>query len=233
MAALLLVLTPIALLDSASIIPISIAALVVVLAGPKPLLTSVSFVLGIFAINLTTGLLLLLTLDIAFDALHSYAVRLIDDPNTEEIIFQISIGLLLCAFGLRISKSRGRRRDEPTRSGLSPARAFLFGVGVTFLGVPGGLPYFAAIDLVLRAEVTSLQQVAAVSFYNVIFVSPLAAIIVIRQVLGVRGDEILGVVRRFIDKWGQRVVVSVLVGFGLILVIDGIGWFLGFPIIVL
>ena len=231
MAALLLVLTSIALLDSISIIPLSIVALAVLLAGPKPLLTSFSFILGTFSVYVVTGLLLLVGLQSIFEEFDIYVQQLSGAPNTEEIIFQIALGLLLCAFGLRLAKARRARSDKASAKVLSPARAFVVGMGLTFLGMPGGLPYFAAVDLILRSEVPMSRQVAAIVYYNVIFVSPLAAIVAIRMMFGERGQQILEAVKRFFDKWGQKLIVSLLVGLGLLLVADGIGWFLGYPLI--
>jgi cytochrome c biogenesis protein CcdA len=231
MAALLFVLTSIALLDSISIIPLSIVALAVLLAGPKPLLTSCSFILGTFCVYVVTGMALLVGLQSVFEEFNAYVEQLSGVPNTEEIIFQIALGLLLCAFGMRLAKARRARSGKASAKALSPAKAFVVGMGLTFLGMPGGLPYFAAVDLILRAEVPMPRQLAAIVYYNIIFVSPLGAIVAIRVMFGERGQEILEAVKRFFDKWGQKLIVSLLVGLGLFLVADGIGWFLGTALI--
>ena len=233
MATILILLAPIALLDSTSVIPLSIVALAILLAKPRPLLTSGCFILGTFSIYLLTGLLLLVGLEGAFDQLEAYSVEFDGPPNKEEVIFQISLGLLLCAFGLKLAKIRGTPHNRITAESASPGRAFLLGIGLTFFGMPGGLPYLAAIQLVLRAELPFAEQLLAVLFYNLVFVSPLALIAAIPLIFGPSGQEILQRVRRFVDRWGQKIIVSLLVGFGLLLAIDGVAWFLGFPMILL
>ena len=233
MTTILLVLAPIALLDSTSIIPLSIVALAILLARPKPLLTASCFIFGTFSIYFLTGLLLLFGLESAFAQLEPYSQQLAGPPNAEEVIFQISLGLLLCAFGLKVAKFRGNPHGRITPKSASPGRAFLLGMGLTFFGMPGGLPYLAAIQFILRAEMPVREQILAVLAYNLIFVAPVALIAAIPLLMGQPGQEILERVRHFVDRWGQKIVVSLLVGFGLLLAVDGVAWFLGFPMILI
>lgn len=38
-------------------------------------------------------------------------------------------------------------------------------------------------------------------------------------------------IRRFLDRWGPKLIVGLMVALGTVLIIDGIGWFLGHPLI--
>ena len=69
---LYLVLTPIGLLDSASIVPLCLVFLVTLLAGPRPLLASSLHVAGVFIVYFGCGLLLLFGLQVAFEQLNAY-----------------------------------------------------------------------------------------------------------------------------------------------------------------
>ena len=231
MTELLIVLTPIGLLDSTSMIPICIVILVVLLAGPRPLLSSSALIFGIFVTYVATGLLILLGLQSVFDEISAYTLRLWKNPETEELIFQVVIGAVLLAFGVRIAIARKGRTEQPVASDMTAAQAFLAGAGLTIVGLPGAVPYFAAIDLILRAEVTLLQRLLALGYYNIVFVTALAAIVALRLILGERSTGILDAVKRFFDIWGQRLIVALLVVLGVVLLADGIGWFLGHPLI--
>ena len=231
MVELLTVLTSIGLLDSASIIPLCIVTLVVLLAGPSPFLRSVALILGIFAVYFACGFLILLGLQSAFDEINAYAVRLWKAPETEELIFQILIGIILFAFGLRITRGRKKRAEKPVASSMTALQAVLAGAGLTIVGLPGALPYFAAIDLTLRAELTLMQRILVLGYYNIVFVAPLAAIVVLRLALGERSQSTLDEVKRFFDRWGQRVIVVLLMTLGVVLIVDGIGWVFGYPLI--
>ncbi len=231
MVELLVILTPIGLLDSVSMIPIAIVIMVVLLAGPKPLLRSSSLIVGIFVTYVVTGLLILLGLQSVFDEIGAYTQRLWKNPEAEELIFQVLIGTVLCAFGVRIATARKRRTEKPVASDMTGIQALVAGAGLTIVGLPGAVPYFAAIDLILRTDVTLPQRMLALGYYNFVFVTPLAAIVALRLILGERSTGILDAIKRFFDGWGQRLIVALLLILGVVLVVDGIGWFLGHPLI--
>ena len=228
---LLLVLTPIGLLDSTSIVPLCLVFLIALLAGPRPLLASSLHLAGVFAVYFGCGLLLLFGLQAAFDEINAYAVRLWNDPNTEELILQIVLGLVACAFALRLAKPRKTQPDRTAAAGMTPVQAFVAGAGLTIVGMPGAVPYFAAIDLILRADGTLPQQVSALFFYNLVFVAPLAAIVALRLSLGQRSVGVLNRVKGFFDRWGRRVMIAAFLVIGIVLVADGVGWFLGHPLL--
>ncbi len=231
MLALWLVLAPIGLLDSTSIVPLCLVILIAVLAGPRPFLASSAHVLGVFGVYLGCGLLVLFGLQSVFDEINQYAARLWNEPKTEELIFQILIGFVACGFSYRIARMSQDPKDGTARAGMTPGQAFAAGAGLTIVGMPAAVPYLAAIDLVLRAELGLAQQVLTLAYYNLVFVAPLVAIVALSLSAGERSLAVLGKVRAVLDEWGKRVVVWLLVLLGVVLIVDGIGWFLGFPII--
>ena len=67
--------------------------------------------------------------------------------------------------------------------------------------------------------------------YNVLFIAPLTGVLILRVVLGKRSDALLARVNAVVATWGHRVIVWGLVLLGGTLVVDAIGWFIGFPVI--
>ena len=130
MAELLVVLTPIGLLDSTSMVPVCIVILVVLLAGPSPLLSSSALIAGIFVTYVVTGLLVLLGLQSVFDEISVYTLRLWKNPETEELIFQAVIGAVLLAFGVRIATARKLLTERPVASDMAAAQALEVRVGM-------------------------------------------------------------------------------------------------------
>ncbi len=230
MVDLLLVLAPIALLDSTSIIPLTIVLLVMLLGGPSPLLRSAALLGGVFVTCVICGVLVLFGLQSVFDVINAYALRIWQHPKTEELIFQVLIGLVLVVFGVRIARARERSAENGPPAAMTAGRAFLAGAALTIVGLPGAVPYLAAIDLILRSDLRTSQAIFAIVFYNVVVVLPLAVIVLSQLMVGERSKPLIEGVRRFLDRWGQRVVVSLLLVLGALLAIDGIGWFLGHPL---
>ena len=176
-------------------------------------------------------MLILLGLQSVFDQISAYTLRLWKNPKTEELIFQILIGAVLSAFAVRIATARKRRTEKPVASDMTGVQALLAGAGFTIVGLPGAVPYFAAIDLILRTDVNVLQRMLALGYYNFVFVTPFAAIVALRLILGERSRNILDAVKGFFDSWGQRLIVAFLLMLGVVLLVDGIGWFVGYPLI--
>jgi cytochrome c biogenesis protein CcdA len=227
----LLVITPIALLDSTSIVPVCLVPLAKLLASRRPILAAGSMMAGVFVTYLICGLLIYFSLRELFDALSAAMHKWWFNPDAGDFALQIGIGLALIIVGYKISAPPRPKKKRDISSEASPIGAFLFGAGLTIIGMPGALPFFAAVDQLLRADLPDYQTVIAIGVYCLIFVIPLIGIVFIRVALADRADSILGAANRFLDTWGRGVVIALLVLLGLVLVADGIGFFLGYTII--
>ncbi len=86
MTTLLLILVPIALLDSASIVPLCVVPLATVVSGHRPALGALGFLSGVFVVYVAGGVVLLFGLDALFDALAPGLARWWNDPNTPELL---------------------------------------------------------------------------------------------------------------------------------------------------
>ena len=231
MNTLLAVLTPIALINSVAILPGGIAGVVAALGGRKPVLTASAFVAGKFVPHFAFGLLLTFGLDAAFDQLGVWTRDVWQDPATPVVVLQLIIGAVLVVFGYRLSRLSQHRPDGASSTPMTPFRAFSVAAGLTLVGLPGALLYFAAIDQILRADLTALGIVTAVLYYNVVYLLPLMLIILSRRLLGTRVDPIFRVVAQFFERWGKQLMFFGLLGVGVVLAADAITWFLGFSLL--
>ena len=225
-----MVLASIALLDSTSMVPLAIAPLAGLLAGPRPYLGASSFLTGIFVVYLAFGLLVLLGLDAVFDELNEWLGKLWREPEVPEIWLQIVIGVVLLAFGYRMANARGGRGERGARSVLSPAQGFTIGAALTLVGLPGAVPLFAAIDQILRADLSPVGGFLALVFYNVLFLVPLLSIVLVRAVLRGKSEAIFARIGAFFEAWGRRLIIALLILLGALLFIDGVGWLFDAPL---
>ena len=102
---------------------------------------------------------------------------------------------------------------------------------LTLVGLPGAFPLFAAIDQILRSDPSPQVKVMTLVFYNLVFVLPLCAAVMVRVVLGERSVPILKRINDVVPRIARRVVIGGLVIVGVLLMLDGIGWFLGHPLL--
>ena len=231
MNVLLAVLTPIALVNSLSKLPSGIAGVVASLGTPKPTLTSSAFIAGKFVPLFAFGLLLAFGLDTAVDRVNVWMQNMWGDPDTLFVALQLFIGAIMVVFGYRLSRNSKHRPERASSVPATPVRAFFVAAGVTIIGLPGALLYFAAIDLILRADLNAPGIVKALLYYNLINLLPLMLIVLVRPILGPRSDPIFAAVARFFERWGKRLIFYGLLGLGLVLAADAIGWFMGFPLL--
>jgi cytochrome c biogenesis protein CcdA len=231
MNTLLAVLTPIALLNSLSFLPSGIPGIAATLGARKPMLTASALIAGKFVPNFAFGLLIAIGLDISFDQLEARARDAWQDPEPLVVGLQLIIGAVMFAFAYRLSRSSQRRPSDAPSTLMTPVGAFSVSAGLALVGLPSALLYFAAIDQVLRADLTALGIVKALLFFNLICLLPLMLIVVSRGLLGTRSDPLFGAVARFIERWGRRLMFVGLFVLGVVLTLDAIGWFLGLPLL--
>ena len=232
MVELLVILTPIGLLDSMSAVPFFILPMTILLGGNRPLLGSLMFIAGVFITYFPFGLLLLFGLDMVFDWLNATVAGFLSkEPDTLDLVLQLAIGLLMVVFGYRIAAARESRGERDGAAAVTPGAAFVLAALLNLSGMWGALPYFAAIDQILRADLEAGGMVLVLAYYNLVFVVPLLVFIGLRYALGQRTDRLFQTMTRFLTRWGRRLIVYILFGLGVVLLADGIGWFMGMPLI--
>ena len=231
MNTLLVVLLPIALLNSLSFLPSGLPGIAATLGARKPILTASALIAGKFVPNLAFGLLVAIGLDTSFDRLEVRARDAWRDPDTLVVGLQLIIGAVMVLFAYRLSRGSQQRPNDAPSTHVTPVGAFSLSAGLTLVGLPSALLYFAAIDQVLRADLTASGIVKALLFFNVICLLPLMLIVLSRWLLGTRSDPLFGAMARFIERWGRRLMFVGLLGLGVVLTSDAIGWFLGVPLL--
>lgn len=232
MFGLIITLIPISLLDSLSLLPFAVVVLAVLLAGPKPYLTSTGFLLGIFLSYLAAGILIAAGLGQLMQRATAALVRWFNNPSTLDYVLSMIVGSGLIALGYRWANARRVRADRrQPRKGMTPIQAFGMGAGATLAGLWGALPYFAAIDQLLKADLGLAESVVALTVYNVIFVSVGIVLVLLKASIGARADAHFARVSSVLAVWSRRLLIAGMIVLGTIMVADGIGWMLGSPVI--
>ena len=231
MNTLVVVLTSIGLLDSTSMIPISIVPIVILLSSRKPYVGSAAFLSGIFVTYFLTGLLMLFGLNSVFDSINAYLTRWMKEPHMLELVFQVVLGILLFYFGIRPAKARQNKGDRGVGDSVTPLQAFTVAAGLVIIGIPGAIPYLAAIDQILRTDLSFIKSTLALLYYNIVFILPMTAMVFIRVIFRKQSDRILGAISRFMDKWLAHIIKVLLVLLGAAMVVDGVFWMLGKPLV--
>jgi cytochrome c biogenesis protein CcdA len=223
---LIATLTTISLLDSTSMITVATVPMIMLLSSQRPVLLSASFIVGTIVTYFAMSVLVFMGMDSLVDAASAWFTRWMENPRTLCLYVQIALGAVMLVVAFTMMQP-GRKPPDRQPKSVSPSGVFAFAAVLVVVGIPGAIPLFAAVDLLIRSEVPDSSAVWALLYYNVIFVLPLVAIVAIRVAMGEGGNRLLETISQFLSKWGQRLVIIVLLLLGLAMIADGIGWLAG------
>jgi cytochrome c biogenesis protein CcdA len=197
--------------------PATVAPALYLATTERPLRRLVAFSGAFFAVNFAGGVLIVLG---PGQLLLSLTPRISAEAR-HWIELGAGIALLVTAF--LIASSRSSSQPERRRAPASSGRAAALGATIAALELPTALPYFAAIAVIVGADVSVADQVLLITVFNVVFVSPVLAMI---GLLAAAGDTVTDRVRHFGDllrlHWRRASACLaaaaglVLAGFGLI-----------------
>jgi cytochrome c biogenesis protein CcdA len=223
MSALLPSLIAIAALDSLN--PSAIAMQVYLLGTINPILRSIAYITGIFFAYWTSGLLAVLGLNRLIQTVFVKSGFSLSTPLFYKIQFLTGLMLLVVGITLRISP-----QPEPVKAPkkLNLAKTFLLGMSVTILELPTALPYFAAIEQLARANLDLLSTMSILALYNLIFVLPPIALVVI-YIFFHRQSFALPLIQHFnrsIAIYSPHIIRFLILGLGIFLIADSLFYYI-------
>ena len=207
-------LTPILLADVVN--PVLFAFMVYAAGAGRPALNSSMLLLGHTAAYLAAGFVVALGIEKMSDRLAN--------PHSIDFAIGLVVGLLLLWVGWR--STRPQQKREPEASGLlTPAKAFGLGAVVNFVGIPFALPYFAAIDQMLKADLATDGAVLTLVAYNVLYALPFVVVPALIVALGERSRPILERINGVLERISGVLMPLLLLLIGLALIADAITYF--------
>ena len=208
------VLFPILLTDVVN--PVLFAFMVYAAGTARPVLLSTSMLMGHTGAYFSAGVLLALFMERITDYLAS--------PHTIDFVIQFLIAIVLLWLAYRTRSDQGKRPDEQAPE-FTVVSAFGFGAVINFVGIPFAVPYFAAIDQILKVELSVTQTVLLLLSYNLAYAIPFAIVPVLSMVMGERAKPVLNRINAFLDKAGGVLMPLLLGLLGIALLVDAVIYF--------
>jgi cytochrome c biogenesis protein CcdA len=223
MYTLLISLVAIAALDSLN--PTAVSLQIYLLSTPKPVARSISFILGVFLAYWTVGMSVILGLRNLITILIGDTNFSLPDPHIYTIQFLIGLALSISGFWLEISpqEDQGKRPKK-----LTIARTFLLGLAMTILESPTALPYLVAVEQITRAKLDLFTTVSLLGLYNLVFVSPLIILVGIYVMFQPQSATLLNCINRYISIWAPKILRALLLGLGILLMLDSLTYSFGY-----
>ena len=209
MAELWAVLVPLLITDVLN--PVLFAFLVYAAGSRQPVANSAALLAGHTLAYFGAGLVLALGFD-------SIADRL-ENPRNIDYVIGLVVGCLLLLVALR-SRNQAPRRPVEAGARLTPAKALGIGAIVNFVGIPFALPYFAAVDQILKADLDATGALAVLAGYNLLYALPFVIVPVAIAVYGEKSGPLLQRVNDALEKISGYLMPVLLAAVRMALLID-------------
>ena len=209
------ILLPILLADIVN--PVLFAFMVYAVGSDRPLLNSTSALLGHTVAYLSFGI----GLAFAFEAI---SVRL-SNPMPMDYGLGLLIGLLLLWVAWLSRGSENKKQPESRVTAVTPLKAFGIGAVINIIGLPFALPYFAALDQILKADLTVADSIIVIVGYNLGYALPFLLVPVLAYLMGERSRPVLATINEKVNKISAFILPFMLVLVGLALLLDAMLYF--------
>ena len=208
-------LLPILLADIVN--PVLFAFMVYAVGSGRPLANSSAALLGHTASYLLFGI----ALAFAFEAIS----QRIANPKPMDYGIGLVIGVLLLWMAWKSRNTGGGDNKATDTTGLTPLKAFGIGAVINLVGLPFALPYFAALDQLLKADLSVANSITVIVIYNIGYALPFLVVPALAFALGERSRPLLAAINDKVDR-ASAVLMPLMLGIvGIILVVDAVMYF--------
>lgn len=199
--------------------PVLLGVVVYALGTARPYAVSGAILAGHTLAYFVAGILLALGIDAMLDRLQ----------NPREIDFWIEavlgLGLVASAAVAWRTRDRPARPAMAARQGVGAGAAFVTGAVINVVGIPFALPYFAALDQILKAELTTAGALAVLLAYNLGYAAPFAALVLLRWAFRRESRLLLAKLSGGVERLAAVVFPLLLGGLALALLADAAHYF--------
>jgi cytochrome c biogenesis protein CcdA len=135
-------------------------------------------------------------------------------PTAKHFAELVGGAAVLIVAGLLLA-FRGRLRHKPLAPLTAGRRSGLaLGAAIGAVELPTALPYFAAIAAILASEASFSQQLLLLALFNVAFMLPVLAILVLLVIAGERANRLMEPLGRGVQRYWPTLVGGLLAALG-------------------
>lgn len=207
-------LVPILIVDFVN--PVLFAIMVFAAGSARPIGNSASLLIGHTLAYFAAGILVSAGIDQLTDRLAN--------PHRIDFVLSGAIGIALLWTVVPVKKSGAPAAKEPEWQ-LTPLKCFGFGAVLNFVGIPFALPYFAAVDRIMKAGLSMPESLTALAIYNLFYALPFAVVPLAVAISGEDARPLLEKINGFLAKASDTLMPWMLGLLGLALVADSVAYF--------
>jgi cytochrome c biogenesis protein CcdA len=138
-----------------------------------------------------------------------------------DFVIELLIGLLFLWAALASRNGKASEDRNPERE-LTPVYCFGYGAVVNFIGVPFALPYFAAVDQLLKADLPVEASLLVLAFYNIAYALPFLLVPILVALTGDSSKPILDKINNVLISLVDEFMPVLLLLLGIALTADAV-----------
>ena len=195
--------------------PVLFALLVVTVGTSRPFATSTALLAGHTLAYLFSGVIIALGLDQITDRL--------ENPHRVDFVIELVLGLLLLWAASSSRDGKASEQKNPEHE-LTPMYCLGYGAVVNFIGVPFALPYFAAVDQLLKANLPIETSLLVLTVYNIAYVLPFLLVPIMVALMGEASKPILEKINNLLVSLVDKIMPVLLLLLGAVLTVDALAF---------
>lgn len=220
MGELLVILSFILLTDMVN--PVLFAGVVYGLGSSHPIRNTLVLLLSHFTTYFLAGVLIAEGLEFLIYWQHL--------PQGADYVLEFFVAILLLYIAYRQYRAGEQHPEEKLKKDplMTVREAWWVGVHICLIGLPIAVPYLAAIDQILKANLSYTTILLVLLLYNVLYILPFAAMIGLRWIYHKETNALLQKINRGFQHLADRYIPILFLILALLLLEDCISFFLGY-----
>lgn len=222
MLVLLAYLVPIVIVDTMN--PVLAAAVIFALGTRRPYRAAFWVLSGWFAVYFLAGIGLAVGLERISGALAS--------PRQIDFAIQtpIALAMIWVAYTSARDSEQPKANKHVPQAGdsnhtLGASSGILLGATINLVGLLFAIPYFAAIDQMLKADLSVGGAIFVLALYNLAYILPFATLALLRFIYRDQADVLFEHINTWMEKAGAVIMPVMLFLIGAALIIDAVLYF--------
>jgi len=217
---LLIVLFPILIADIIN--PVLLGGTIYTLGSRHPYVNTIAMLLSFLVTYFIAGLIIAVGLETFINEFHI--------PLYFDYILELIVAGLLFYFAWKQYRQGDQHPEEKLKheKGMSAWKAIVLGIQVNIVGLTFAIPYLAAIDQILKADINVVATFSVLLLYNILYVLPFALLIIIRRIYHSESQAIF----KTINQWMHWIYVKwmpvIFILLGILLVEDAVSFLIGY-----
>ncbi len=222
MSTLIAILLPIVLIDMVN--PILLAGVIYGLGSTHPFINGTAILISFFMTYLFSGVLFAMGLDFVMEMYHL--------PPIYDYVLELIVAALLFIFAWKIYHAPKAHPEENLihSKTMTLGESLFVGLQINLIGLPFALPYFAAIDQMLKADIHAMQLFNVLLLYNIIYILPFSLLIFVRWCCKKNSNRIFQTANRKMHDASVKYLPFIFLILGLVLVEDFISYLLDYRV---